>query len=52
MALCGYAGTALFMPLAAAGVAFLTGVPKIAAAMAGISFCVGSFASVPAEPAC
>ncbi len=37
MALCGYPAPALFMPLAATGLAFLTGVPKIAMAMAGIS---------------
>jgi len=37
LALCGYPAPALFMPLAAAGLAFLTGVPKIAMAMAGIS---------------
>src|SRR5450755_2855537 len=44
LALWGYAGMALFMLIAAAGVAFLTGTPKIVVVMAGFSFFITSFA--------
>ena len=44
LALWGYAGMTLFMLIAAAGVAFLTGTPKIVVVMVGFSFFITSFA--------
>jgi SP family arabinose:H+ symporter-like MFS transporter len=44
LALAGYAGMAVFMVIAALGVAFLTGTPKIALVMVGFSFFITSFA--------
>ena len=44
LALWGYAGMSLFMLIAAAGVAFLTGTPKIVVVMVGFSFFITSFA--------
>ena len=44
LALWGYAGMSLFMLIAAAGVAFLTGTPKIVIVMVGFSFFITSFA--------
>jgi sugar porter (SP) family MFS transporter len=44
LALWGYAGMALFMLLSAAGVAFLTGLPKTVVVMVGFSFFITSFA--------
>jgi sugar porter (SP) family MFS transporter len=44
LALWGYAGMAFFMLLAAAGVGFLTGTPKIVVVMVGFSFFITSFA--------
>jgi SP family arabinose:H+ symporter-like MFS transporter len=43
-ALAGYAGIAVFMVIAALGVAFLTGTPKIVLVMVGFSFFITSFA--------
>lgn len=44
LALAGYAGMAAFMMVAALGVAFLTGTPKIVLVMVGFSFFITSFA--------
>ena len=44
LALWGYAGMAVFMLVAAAGVGFLTGVPKTVLVMVGFSFFITSFA--------
>src|SRR5665648_68976 len=44
LALWGYAGMAVFMVIAALGVATLTGTPKIAVVMVGFSFFITSFA--------
>jgi hypothetical protein len=40
----GYAGMAVFMLVAAAGVAFLTDIPKTVVVMVGFSFFITSFA--------
>jgi sugar porter (SP) family MFS transporter len=45
LALFGYAGMTLFMLIAAAGVAFLTGTPKVVVVMVGFSFFITSFAA-------
>jgi MFS transporter, SP family, arabinose:H+ symporter len=45
LALWGYAGMTLFMLIAAAGVAFLTGTPKVVVVMVGFSFFITSFAA-------
>jgi SP family arabinose:H+ symporter-like MFS transporter len=44
LALAGYAGMAVFIVVAALGVAFLTGTPKIILVMVGFSFFITSFA--------
>ena len=44
LALLGYAGMAVFMLVAAAGVAWLTGTPKIVVVMVGFSIFIASFA--------
>ena len=44
LALGGYAGMAVFMLVAALGVAFLTGTPRVAVIMVGFSFFITSFA--------
>jgi SP family arabinose:H+ symporter-like MFS transporter len=44
LALWGYAGMAVFMLVAAAGVGFLTGAPKTVIVMVGFSFFITSFA--------
>jgi len=44
LALAGYAGMAVFMVIAAIGVAFLTGTPKIVLVMVGLSLFITSFA--------
>ncbi|MCW2723022.1 sugar porter family MFS transporter [Pseudonocardia sp.] len=44
LALAGYAGMAVFILLAAVGVAFLTGTPKIIVVMVGFAFFITSFA--------
>lgn len=44
LALAGFAGMAVFIVIAALGVAFLTGTPKIALVMVGFSFFITSFA--------
>jgi MFS transporter, SP family, arabinose:H+ symporter len=44
LALWGYVGMAVFMLVAAAGVGFLTGVPKTVLVMVGFSFFITSFA--------
>ncbi len=44
LALAGYAGMTVFMLVAAFGIAFLTGTPKIAVVMVGFSFFITSFA--------
>ena len=44
LALGGYAGMAVFMVIAALGVAFLTGTPKITLVLVGFSFFITSFA--------
>jgi MFS family permease len=44
LALTGYAGMAVFMVVAAIGVAFLTGTPKIFMVMIGFAFFITSFA--------
>jgi MFS transporter, SP family, arabinose:H+ symporter len=44
LALAGYAGMTVFMLVAALGVAFLTGTPKIVVVMIGFSFFITSFA--------
>jgi hypothetical protein len=44
LALWGYAGMAVFILVAAAGVGFLTGVPKTVLVMAGFSFFMTAFA--------
>src|SRR3984893_15188250 len=44
LALWGYAGMAVFILVAAAGVGFLTGVPKTVLVMVGFSFFITSFA--------
>src|ERR1022692_2036992 len=45
LALWGYAGMTVFMLIAAAGVAFLTGTPKVVVVMVGFSFFITSFAA-------
>ena len=45
LALWGYAGMTVFMLVAAAGVAFLTGTPKVVVVMVGFSFFISSFAA-------
>ena len=44
LALAGFAGMTVFMVVAALGVAFLTGAPKIVVVMAGFAFFISSFA--------
>jgi MFS transporter, SP family, arabinose:H+ symporter len=44
LAMGGYAGMTLFILLAAAGVAFLTDIPKIVVVMVGFAFFISSFA--------
>jgi len=44
LALLGYAGMAVFMLVAAAGVAWLTGTPKVVVVMVGFSIFIASFA--------
>lgn len=44
LALAGYAGMAVFMLVAALGVAFLTGTPRVVVIMVGFSFFITSFA--------
>jgi sugar porter (SP) family MFS transporter len=44
LALAGYAGMAVFMLVASAGVAWLTGTPKIVVVMVGFSIFIASFA--------
>ena len=44
LALWGYAGMAVFMLVAAAGVAWLTGTPKVVVVMVGFSIFIASFA--------
>ncbi len=44
LAMWGYAGMAVFILVAAAGVGFLTGVPKTVLVMVGFSFFITSFA--------
>ena len=44
LAIGGYAGMTLFMLVAAAGVAYLTGVPKTVVVMVGFAFFISSFA--------
>ena len=44
LATVGYAGMAVFMVVAALGLAFLTGMPKIVVVMVGFSFFITSFA--------
>src|SRR6266567_7981745 len=44
LAMGGYAGMAVFMLVAAAGVAFLTDIPKTVVVMVGFSFFITSFA--------
>jgi MFS transporter, SP family, arabinose:H+ symporter len=44
LAMYGFAGMAAFMLVASAGVAFLTGAPKIVVVMIGLSFFISSFA--------
>src|SRR5258708_32718008 len=52
LAIWGYAGMTVFILLAAAGVAFLTDIPKTVVVMVGFSFFITSFAIVGGGRGC